>query len=123
MRFSSTQIKGKGRGKLLGFPTINLEIPKNFGIKEGIYAVKVWIKKEEFAGALHFGPIPTFKENEKTLEVFLIDTANSDIPPSDTFDIETIKYLRPVLSFSNPEDLSKQISEDVITIRKILNLS
>lgn len=123
MRFSSTQIKGKGRGKLLGFPTINLKIPKNFDIKEGIYAVKVWVEKKEFAGAMHFGPIPTFKESEKTLEVFLIDTANSDIPPSETFDIDTILYLRPILSFSNPEDLSKQIREDVTAIRKILNLS
>lgn len=123
MRFNSHQIKGKGRGKLLGFPTINLEIPKKFNLKEGIYAVKVLLEGKDYAGAMHFGPIPTFKENEKTLEVFLIDTADSDIPTSETFDVETIQYLRPVLSFLNPEDLSKQISEDVITIRKILNLS
>lgn len=123
MRFSSTQIKGKGRGKLLGFPTINLEIPKNFELIEGIYAVKVHSAGKEFIGALHYGPVPVFNESKKTLEVFLIDTANSDIPHSKTFDIETMQYLRPVLSFSNPEDLSKQISEDVTAIRKILNLS
>ena len=44
MKFKSRHIKGKGRGKILGFPTINLEIPKRFSLAIGIWAVKVWIK-------------------------------------------------------------------------------
>lgn len=122
MRFSSTQIKGKGRGKLLGFPTINLEIPENFNIEEGIYAVKVWLDEKEFAGAMHFGPVPTFQEKDKTLEVFLIDIKDSDIPTSEILEVETIQHLRPVLNFPAKEDLSKQIEVDVINVRKILNL-
>lgn len=122
MRFKSQQIKGKGRGKLLGFPTINLEIPKNFKINEGIYAVKVWIKNKEFIGAMHFGPVPTFKEHGKTLEVFLIDTVKPNIPSSKTFEVETIQYLRPVLNFSSRKELSKQIGEDVLNTKRILNL-
>lgn len=123
MRFSSTQIKGKGRGKLLGFPTINLEIPKNFELIEGIYAVKVHSAGKEFIGALHYGPVPVFRESKKTLEVFLIDTKDSDIPTSEILEVETIQHLRPVLNFPAKEDLSKQIEVDVINVRKILNLS
>jgi riboflavin kinase/FMN adenylyltransferase len=129
MKFSSTQVKGKGRGKLLGFPTINLDIPDNFQLDDGIYAVKVFVSdeqdpssKKEFKGALHFGPIPTFKEDEKTLEVFLIDTKDSDIPSSKEFEVETVKYLRPVMSFSNEEDLSNQIGKDVEKTKQILSL-
>lgn len=123
MRFKSSQVKGKGRGKSLGFPTINLEIPENLDTMEGIYAVKVWIEKKIFIGAMHFGPIPTFKETGRTLEIFLIDTKDSDIPMTEIFEVETVQYLRPVLNFPSQEDLSKQIAQDVIDTRKILNLA
>lgn len=119
MKFSSTQIKGKGRGKLLGYPTINLEIPQDFDLEDGIYTVRVFNSGKEFLGAMHFGPIPVFKEDEKTLEVFLIDTTDKDIPESKDFEIETLKYLRPVLGFSNPEELAKQIGKDVEDSRQI----
>jgi|SRR3989344_4531544 len=122
MRFSSTQVKGKGRGKLLGFPTINLEIPEDFSLGDGIYAVKVFIEEITFPGALHFGPIPTFNETKKTLEVFLIDTKDSDIPDGNTFEFEIIKYLRPVLNFPDQKKLAEQIAKDVLETKQILNL-
>ena len=46
MQFESTHISGKGRGKPMGFPTINLKIPENFKLKNGVYAVKVSIEKK-----------------------------------------------------------------------------
>ena len=119
MKFKSKQIKGKGRGRLLGYPTINLEIPQNFNLEDGIYAVKVFTREKEFIGAMHYGPIPVFKENKKTLEVFLIDIEYSDIPNSKVFEIETLKYLRPVLNFPSQEELVKQIGKDVNQTREI----
>jgi len=65
MKFESTQTKGKGRGKLMGFPTINLKIPANFELEDGIYAAKVNIENKVFVGALHYGPVPTFNEEKK----------------------------------------------------------
>jgi len=44
MKFKSRHIKGKGRGKKMGFPTINLKIPSNFKLEDGIYAAKVFIE-------------------------------------------------------------------------------
>lgn len=119
MKFSSTQVKGKGRGKLLGFPTINLEIPKNFDLEEGIYAVNFFAGDKKFLGAMHYGPIPTFDEKDKTLEVFLIDTKDEDIPSFENFEIETLKYLRPVMNFETEKDLKKQIAEDVENSKQI----
>lgn len=113
MRFKSYQVKGKGRGKLLGFPTINLDIPKELDLKDGIYAIKVFNSGKEFLGAMHYGPIPVFLEDDKTLEFFLIDTKEEDIPNSKEFEVEIIKYLRPVMSFPTKEELSEQMSKDV----------
>ncbi|MBI5619675.1 riboflavin kinase, partial [Candidatus Gottesmanbacteria bacterium] len=79
MKITSRQIKGKGRGKLLGFPTINLEIPEGLTLKEGIWAVWVTIAGKRYGGALHFGPVPTFREREKSLEVFLLDASEAEL--------------------------------------------
>lgn len=122
MKFKSTQIRGKGRGKSLGFPTINLEIPKDLELLDGIYAVRVFFDGTSFVGALHSGPIPTFNENEKTLEVFLIDVEPKNLPEQiSELEIEIIKYLRPVLNFENQEELASQIGKDVEDTKRILN--
>lgn len=120
-KFKSHQVSGKGRGKLLGFPTINLEIPKDLNLKDGIYAIKVFNSGKQFLGAMHYGPIPVFLEDEKTLEFFLIDTNEVDIPDSKEFEVEVIKYLRPVMAFKSKEDLSDQMRKDVENTR-LLNL-
>lgn len=121
MKFKSTQIKGKGRGKLLGFPTINLEIPQSLELKDGIYAIKVSNSGKDFIGAMHYGPIPVFQEDDKTLEFFLIDTSENDIPKSPEFEVEVIKFLRPVMSFENKEKLVEQIKKDVEATRLVLS--
>jgi riboflavin kinase / FMN adenylyltransferase len=120
-KFTSRQVKGKGRGKLLGFPTINLDIPENFELEDGIYAVAVLIAGQKFIGALHYGPIPTFDETQRTLEVFLIDLSPEAVPETENIDIEieTKELLRPVLNFKNERELTKQISEDVLKTKQI----
>ena len=123
MKFKSRHIKGKGRGKILGFPTINLEIPKRFSLAIGIWAVKVWIKDNKYIGALHFGSVPTFKEDELSLEVFLINTNNKNIPDLDFEDItiEPVKRIRDVELFSSSEKLFDQIKRDVENVKKVFN--
>jgi len=126
MIFESTHIKGKGRGKPMGFPTINLKIPDNFELKDGIYAAKVTIENKVFKGALHYGPVPTFAEQEKSLEVYLIEVTNENLVGYGMEDldgkliiIEIIKYLREIIKFKLVEDLVKQIEEDVKEIKFI----
>lgn len=126
MKFESTHAKGKGRGKPMGFPTINLKIPDNFGLQDGIYAAKVNIENKIFVGALHFGPVPTFDENEKSLEVYLIEVTNDDLINYglENLDlikikVEIIKYLRPIIKFESKEELIRQIDDDVKNIQKL----
>lgn len=123
MNFKSTQVTGQGRGKQIGFPTLNLKIPKNFQLKEGIYATKVIINSNSYAGALHFGPIPTFKETDSSLEVFLIDldSKNFKISPGQKIAVTILKRLREIRNFSNTQDLINQINEDVNNARGIFN--
>ena len=122
MKFESIHIKGKSRGKPMGFPTINLKIPINFELEDGIYAAKVNIENKVFVGALHYGPVPTFNEEKKSLEVYLIGLNDNEL--KNLFDekiikVEIIKYLRPVIKFKSKEELIRQIEEDVKQIKKL----
>ena len=126
MQFESTHIHGKGRGKPMGFPTVNLKIPENFELKDGIYSSKITIEKNIFKGALHFGPTPTFSEQEKSLEVYLIGVLESELEKYGLINlddkiikVEILKFLRPVMKFRLVEDLVKQIEEDVKQIKEL----
>ncbi len=126
MKFESIHIKGKNRGKPMGFPTINLKIPINFELEDGIYAAKVNIENKVFVGALHYGPVPTFNEEKKSLEVYLIGLNDNEL--KNLFDekiikVEIVKYLRPVIKFKSKEELIKQIDEDVKQIKALNNKS
>lgn len=129
MKFESIHIKGKGRGKQMGFPTINLKIPDNFKLKNGVYATKVTVENKIFIGALHYGPVPTFTEQEKSLEVYLVGLTTNELvdyelenPSEKIIKVEIVEYLRPVMKFRLVESLVKQIKEDVINIKKITNV-
>jgi len=121
MKFETNQIKGKGRGKVLGFPTINLKVPLGFELRNGIYAVIVTIFNRTYKGALHYGPIPTFKETEKSLEVYLIGLNDFELKDYGfkTIKVEVIKYLRPIIKFKTEKELINQIKKDVKTVLAI----
>lgn len=121
--FETSWVKGKGRGKFLGYPTVNLQIPKKLTAQDGIYAAWVTINKKKYQGALHFGPVPTFQSEAKSLEVFLLDTKTM---PAKTLTkgkikVEFVRWLRPVMKFDTPEILVEQITKDVAEVKVILS--
>ncbi len=119
LSFTATIIPGAGRGKGLGTPTLNLnldEVPAN--LDEGIYAVWVAFGGSLHQGALHYGPRPVFKDT-LSCEVFVLDEEIVD-PPKDV-EIIIVSYLRPVLDFASPQELSQQIEDDVTRTREILS--
>ncbi|KKQ01753.1 MAG: Riboflavin biosynthesis protein RibF [Candidatus Roizmanbacteria bacterium GW2011_GWA2_36_23] len=117
-KFFAPVIKGKGRGKKIGIPTINLAIPKGLDLKTGIYAVWVYISGKKYKGAMHYGPIPTFKEKQSSLEVYLLDVKS--ITADSTVELEIVEWIRKIKSFSSVNDLTMQIKQDIETIRKVL---
>jgi len=120
MKFTAKVISGEGRGKELGFPTINMVVPDPFKLKAGVYAC--WVRLESssqmYVGALHYGPIPVFDQEKYSLEVHLLDIEENITPKKLTIDI--VKHLRPVMYFPDPPELISQIEEDVRQIRKAL---
>ena len=112
--FSGKVVRGKGLGKGLGFPTANLEIDsRKFLPGEGVYAA--WAKpnklKCKFPAVMNLGPQPTIDPHSPSaVEVHLID---EDINLYDQkITIQPIQKIRLQSTFSNLNELSKQISKD-----------
>jgi riboflavin kinase/FMN adenylyltransferase len=122
MLLSSKQIRGQGRGHKVGFPTINLVVPEDLSLDEGIYAVWVVIDGRTYKGALHYGAIPTFQLKDKTMEVHLIDITDDTVPVTEdkVIEIDVVERIRGVRKFDDAESLAIQIAIDIKNVNAIL---
>lgn len=122
MLFQSKQIRGEGRGHKIGFPTINLIVPNDLVLDQGIYACWVVIEDITYKGALHYGVIPTFNQKEKTMEVHLLDITDQNVPKTENLNIEIdiVEKLRDIKKFESAEELAMQIDLDVKKVSYIL---
>jgi len=114
---------GRNRGgRLLGFPTANINLLDELSPKRGIYAVTVQHDARIFAGVANIGYSPTFDDHIFTVEVHILDF-NKNIY-GDTIRVNFIQRLRDEIKFENIDALSEQIRRDVSQARRILgNLS
>jgi len=115
------QEKGRGVGKKIGSPTLNLKAIDNYKIipKDGVYAVIVECENGEiFTGACNIGKKPTFDCENRTIEVHLLDI-NEDII-SKNFKVKFIEYIREEKKFKSVEELKINIKNDIKKIRRII---
>lgn len=122
MLIKSHHIKGIGRGKEIGFPTLNLNINEEILLDEGIYSSWVVIDGVPYRGALHFGPVPTFSQKEKTMEVHLIDVSDDNFPDTNNkiIEVDVVEKIRDIKRFLESADLTEQIALDVEKIKNML---
>ncbi|MEO7963788.1 MAG: riboflavin biosynthesis protein RibF, partial [Gemmatimonadaceae bacterium] len=68
-------VHGEQRGRLLGYPTINIPLPSRRKLlpPEGVYAVEVQTPNGHFGGMLNLGGRPTFGDETPNLEAHLFD--------------------------------------------------
>jgi len=118
--FRGTVVQGEGRGRKLGFPTANLELPfpEKLMPPPGVYAVRVGRRGGTHWGALHVGPRPTFEGAVATIEVHLLDF-DGDLYGQE-IQVELIERLREVRSFPSLENLLAQLHRDVEAARSVL---
>jgi riboflavin kinase/FMN adenylyltransferase len=111
-------IHGEKRGRDLGYPTANIRLDKNCGLKHGIYAVRAGRGSERFDGVASFGRRPTFDNGAPLLEVFLFDF-KGDLY-GDRLDIAFIGFIRDELKFDNIDALIRQMDDDSARARAML---
>ncbi|MFQ6102755.1 MAG: bifunctional riboflavin kinase/FAD synthetase [Candidatus Glassbacteria bacterium] len=118
--FSGKITEGQGRGRGLGYPTVNLVIdaPEKLIPSWGIYAVLVGNKGEEAGGMMHIGPRPTFQEDWETIEIHIFDFEGK--VTCDTLTVRVIDRIRDIITFGTAEELRKQLMNDEKKGRKLI---
>ena len=116
---SGEVIHGEKRGRDLGYPTANIRLDRNCGLKHGIYAVRVGRGAERLDGVASYGRRPTFDNGAPLLEVFLFDF-KGDLYGS-VLDVAFIGFIRDELKFDGLDALIRQMDDDSARARAMLS--
>lgn len=118
--FAGRVTRGEGRGRLLGFPTLNVEVASARKLlpPHGVYAVHVETRASAFGGMMNVGPRPTFGDERVGLEVHLFDAAGDWY--GDTVRVEFVARLRDTMRFAGPDALVAQLRRDAEMARAAL---
>lgn len=112
--------QGDKRGRTIGFPTLNLQIPENIALRKGVYAVQAAQgSKQLIKGIANLGSRPTVNGLQTRLEVHLFDFAEQVYQQHWT--IEPIAFIRDERRFESFELLKRQIKTDVEQARSLLH--
>jgi riboflavin kinase/FMN adenylyltransferase len=117
---SGTVIRGEGRGRMLGFPTANIEPNGAYVVpRQGVYAVIAEVEGCLVAGVLNIGVKPTFHEHlpKPVLEVHLFDFGGDLY--GKTVRLRFISYLRAEKKFGSIDELIDQIRMDEQQARSV----
>ncbi|HME43621.1 MAG TPA: bifunctional riboflavin kinase/FAD synthetase [Syntrophorhabdales bacterium] len=113
---SGKVIRGEGRGRAFGFPTINLKTDFDLVPPNGVYISQVVIGNQTLQSATNIGCNPTFGGQERTIETFIFDYGG-ELYGKDVRLFFHVK-LREEVRFESVSELRQQIERDVIAARE-----
>ncbi|MDL5049427.1 bifunctional riboflavin kinase/FAD synthetase [Oscillatoria amoena NRMC-F 0135] len=116
-------VKGDKIGRLIGFPTANIEVDSQHKLipADGIYAVKVTYENNVYGGMLYIGYRPTIGGSRKSIEVNVFDFDKEIYGESLTLHFRSL--IRRDSQFNDLEDLRKQLEKDKIEALRILKIN
>ena len=113
-------IKGKSRGKILGFPTANIQT-RNEIVPPGVFITNVTIGLKKIPSLTNIGHCPTFGQQETNIESYIINFSKNLYGKK--IRIHFIKKLREEIKFDTSEKLSQQIKKDIDTAKDYFNIA
>ena len=105
-------VRGAGRGRVIGVPTINMapSHPRKLLPPDGVYAAQVSWRGGRHGAMVNLGSRPTFGEAARGLEAHLFEFAGDVY--GETVTVEFIRRLRDVVRFPSAEALRRQLEAD-----------
>lgn len=119
-RIKGEVVHGFKRGRELNFPTANLKLDFNYVIPtDGVYLTEVDIDGEKFFGLTNIGTNPTFENDERKIETYILDF-NRDIYGK-KISIDFLEFFRGDYKFDSREGLIKQMEMDKALAHQVIN--
>jgi len=117
---AGTVVAGEARGRLLGYPTLNVEPESRRKLlpPDGVYAVDVATPRGRFGGMLSVGGRPTFADERRTIEAHLFD-ASGDFY-GQVVQVGFVARLRDIVRFPDAAALVEQLAADERDARRAL---
>ena len=114
-------VKGDKIGRLMGFPTANIEVDTKYKLIpcDGIYAVTVSYENNIFKGMLYIGNRPTINGLQRNIEVNIFDFDKEIYGESITVYFHTL--IRGDIKFNDLEELKLQLHKDKIDALRLLD--
>ncbi|SNT26509.1 riboflavin kinase / FMN adenylyltransferase [Ekhidna lutea] len=105
-------IDGNKRGRSIGYPTANIEVPEKYKLlpADGAYAIEASVDGEQYKGMLNIGFKPTVDGTKRTIEAHLFNF-DEDIYQKDLI-VEFVRCLRKEMKFSSIDELKNQLHKD-----------
>ena len=118
---SGIVVHGNERGRLLGYPTANLElVDAHVAIPlGGVYAVRAYVDGGVYGGMANIGKNPTFGDVEKPRLETNIFGFSGDIYGK-TLTIEFVQRIRGEVKFAGIDALKAQLAQDKLDCLKFL---
>lgn len=112
---------GNERGRLLGYPTANLELVDAYVAIPlgGVYAVRAYVDGGVYGGMANIGKNPTFGDVEKPRLETNIFGFSGDIYGK-TLTIEFVQRIRGEVKFAGIDALKEQLAQDKLDCLKFL---
>ena len=115
-------MEGDRRGRKLGIPTANLEMPSHMAIPvNGIYAAWAEVDRKTHPAALNIGVRPTFGEGRLITEAHLLDFSG-DLYGKEMRLRFVGDRIRPEIAYASVEELMAQVERDIREVRRLLSV-
>ncbi len=115
-------VAGVGRGRQLGVPTANVNVPPEKIVPgEGVYAAYASVGGRAYQAAVNVGVRPTFGPGAFTVEAHLLDV-ETDLY-GQTVELAFVERLRPERRFPTVDALREQIALDLGEARRLLEVN
>ena len=109
---SSLVVKGEGRGKKIGFPTANIDIPLSQVLpKAGVYVSTVTLRGNQYQSITNIGVNPTFATVKNIQVETHIMNFSQDIY-GEIIEVTLFDFIRPEKKFGGLDELLAQIKID-----------
>ena len=115
-----TVVKGRKKGRIIGYPTANIDPHHEAIPPSGVYAVKIKLKERTYNGLLNIGTRPTFRDESRdpTIEAHILGFSKSIY--GEDIEVMFVGRIRKEKRFKDVMGLRSEIERDEARARKIL---
>ena len=115
-----TVVHGDARGRDLGFPTANLDIPALRAVPaDGVYAGWLDVCGQRYAAAISIGTNPQFEGTQRRVEAHALDVSQDFNIYDEHACISFVSRLRGQQVYADVDELVAAIGDDVTSVRAL----